>query len=137
MFATAMNAQYVSSSLSYRVNTRRNSFILRKLRSTTFRSLYNSLSYSQGSLRLLFGGTTGTILHSTTFARHLSPSYALSITNGIFCLISFGTSGINSCPSGSSAAEPGDKRRTIGKFSSATIEWILVVKPPRLFPMDC
>ena len=45
-----MKALYVSSSLSYRVNTRRNCLILRKFRSTTFRPSYNFLSYFHGRL---------------------------------------------------------------------------------------
>ena len=72
MYAMAMNALYVSSSLSYRVKTLRNCLILRKLRSTTFRPLYNSLSYAYGSFRLLFGRTTGRIPHISAFARQAS-----------------------------------------------------------------
>ena len=76
IYAIAMNALYVSSSLSYRVNTRRNCLILRKLRSTILRLLYNLLSYLHGFLRLLFGDTTGRIPHFFAVARQVSPSYA-------------------------------------------------------------
>jgi len=136
-FTKAIKASYASSSLSYRVNTLRNSFIFRKLRSTTLRPLYNFLLYHHGFLRFRFGGTTGRIPHFFAFARHLFPSYALSINNALPFLIFGGTRSINFRPSGPSAAEPDDKLRTIGKFSSATMEWILVVQPPRLLPMDC
>ena len=76
MYAMEMKALYVSSSLSYRVKTLRNCLILRKFRSTTFRFVYNSSSYFQGFLRLLFGGTTGRMPHFFAFARQESPSYA-------------------------------------------------------------
>lgn len=49
----------MTSNLSNRVKMRRNPFNLLNSRSTSFRFLYNSLSCSQGSTRLLFGGTTG------------------------------------------------------------------------------
>jgi len=137
IFANPMNALYVSSSLSYRVWTLRNSLINWKLRSTMFLLLYNFLLYFHGFLRLLFGGTTGRMPHFFTFLRKPFPSYALSISNDFFAQIVFGTSSNNFCPSGSSAADPGDRRRLIGNFTSATTEWIFVVQPPRLLPMDC
>ena len=86
-----MKASYVSSSLSYRTKTLLNFLILRKLRSTLFLPLYNSLSYFHGLLRLLFGGTTGRIPHFFAFARQESPSYALSMRRGLSLQISFGT----------------------------------------------
>jgi len=64
-----MNALYVSSSLSYRVNTWQSFLIFRKLRSTTFLPLYRFLLYLHGSFRLLFGGTTGRIPLCFAFAR--------------------------------------------------------------------
>jgi hypothetical protein len=132
-----MKALYVSSNLSYLVNTRRYCLILRKLHSTMYRCLYNSLSYFHGLLRLLFGGTTGRIPHFLAFLRHLSPSYASSMINGLPWRIFLETFGINFWPSGSSDAEPGDKWCTMGRSTSATIVWIFVVRPPRLMPIDC
>ena len=137
IFASVMKALYVSSSLSYRVCTLLNSLISRKLRSTTFLLLYNFLLYFQGFLRLLFGGTTGRMPHFFTFLRKPSPSYALSISKDFLAHIAFGSSSNNFCPSGSSAADPGERRRLIGNLTSATTKWSFVVQPPRLLPMDC
>lgn len=52
------NPRNMTSSLSYRVNTLRNPFNLRKRRSTSLRLLYNSLSYFQGCNLFCLGGTT-------------------------------------------------------------------------------
>ena len=53
-------------------------------------------------------GTEALRTGKVAFARHASPSYALSISNGTPLQRTVGTSAINSCPSGSSVAEPGD-----------------------------
>jgi hypothetical protein len=48
--------------------------------------------------------------HSLALARQASPSYALPIVKGLSLQIAAGTCSINFCPSGSSAADPGDRR---------------------------
>ena len=54
-----MNPRKSVSSFSKREKMRRNPFNRRNNRSISFRLLYISRSYSQGSTRVLRGGTTG------------------------------------------------------------------------------
>lgn len=54
MSANRMKPLKTTSSLSYCVKMRRNLFNRRNSRSTSFRLLYNSRSYSQGSFRLRY-----------------------------------------------------------------------------------
>ena len=61
-------------SLSSRVKTRRNRFILRKDRSTSFRRRQIFRSHFHGSFRFFFGGTTGIYPGAIVKARISSPS---------------------------------------------------------------
>jgi hypothetical protein len=74
-----IKAVNITSSFSYLVPTQRNAFNRRKNRSTSFRLLYNSRSYSQGFLRLLLGGTTGVYPNPHAVSRVCPSSYPLSI----------------------------------------------------------
>ena len=93
---------------SYRVKIQRKAFSFLKNRSTSFRFLYSSRSYSHGFFAFVFGGTTGTNPFSLTSFRVAAPPYALSMIilqpyGGYF---QFATS---LRPSGPSFALPGER----------------------------
>jgi len=102
-----MNAKNITSSFSYLVNTLRKRFMRLNNLSTSFLSLYKSLSYSQGSSLLLFGGTTGEKPCSISNALVWSSLYARSITklHGSF---GFNCS-INLRPCGASCFSPAER----------------------------
>jgi len=126
----------MTSSLSNRVKMRRNPFSLLNSRSTSLRFLYSSLSYSHGSVRLLFGGTTGEKPSSETSFLVSSPSYALSM------IIAHGSeAALNSVssrrPSGASPAWPGERENMAAHSALAAIRCSFVVHPPQDLPTDC
>ena len=133
-----MKAQNITSSFSKRENIRRNPCNRRNRRSTSFRRLYISLSYFHGLRRLLLGGTTGTRSRSNTICRVSFPSWALSInTLQTPCGRSSPQLASSLRPSGPSLAWPGEREKSSAIRALAGIKWILVVQPPRDFPMDC
>ena len=69
-----MNERKIKSSLSYLVHTRRNAFSHRTSLSMIFLCLYRSWSYSQGSKRFFFGGTTGSCPNDWQSSLVLFPS---------------------------------------------------------------
>lgn len=116
-----MKAMNITSSLSNREKMRRKPLSLRNSRSTSFRRLFISRSYSHGSRRLLFGGTTGMKPRSSASCRVWLPSYALSISkySGRF-------GGPRLCskarPSGASSAWPAESENLMAvRASEATI----------------
>ena len=126
----------MTSSLSNRVNIRRNPFSRLNSRSTSLRFLYSSLSYSQGSVRLLFGGVTGEEPDSETSFLVSSPSYALSM------IIAQGSETVPSSvsslrPSGASPAWPGEREKITAHSADAAIRCSFVVQPPQDQPTDC
>ena len=92
------------------------------------------MSYCQGSLRLLFGGTSGEEPSFATSSRVSSPSQARSIATASAVN---GVSDSSLRPSGASPACPGDRRKLTAVRSFAAIMWIFVVHPPRDLPMLC
>ncbi len=126
----------MTSSLSNRVKMRRNPFSLLNSRSTSLRFLYSSLSCSQGSVRLLFGGTTGEKPSSETSFLVSSPSYALSM------IIAQGSEAAPSSvssrrPSGASPTWPGERENITAHAAVAAIRCNFVVQPPQDLPTDC
>ncbi len=74
MSAKLMKAMNITSSFSKREKMRRKPFRRRNNRSTSFRRLYISRSYSQGATRVLSGGTTGMKPKSSASCRVSLPS---------------------------------------------------------------
>ncbi len=116
-----INPMNMTSNLSNWMKIRRNSFSLLNSRSTSFRFLYSTLSYSQGTVQLLFSGTTGVKSYSELSFLVLSPSYALSM----IIAHDSGTAPISVRifrPSGSSPAWPGEKENITAHSADSAIK---------------
>ncbi len=129
------------SSLSNLVKIRRKPFSRLKSRSISLRFLYSPLSYSQGSVRLFFGGTTGEKPSSAASFLVSSPSvsspaYALSLIKAHGSETA--PSSVSSLrPSGASPAWLGERENITAHSADATTRCSFVVQPPQDLPTDC
>jgi len=131
-----MNTTNMTSSFSHRETRRRNPVSRRNSRSLSWRRVYRARSYCPGVRRLCLGGTPGPSPQSTASCRVSWPSYARSINRWIGRgMLPKRCASVR--PSGASWAGPGDRATGMAVRASAAILWIVVVHPPRDWPMAC